>query len=165
MIWFAGLRGISNSFIISIIIIIVLIIIGALAFALSNNMPEEHRDLYVSTTLSIVIFTTIIIGGLTEPMLNYTRMRMIITEESLSSSPRLDYSRLMTTPDPTNKQHSNDDITPRNENDNDNENESDGIEGKINGLIYHFEKEYMQPFFGTPTSHKRSETEMVSSNT
>jgi hypothetical protein len=159
MIWFAGLRGISNSFIISIIIIIVLIIIGALAFALSNNMPEEHRDLYVSTTLSIVIFTTIIIGGLTEPMLNYTRMRMIISEELSPTSPRMDYSRLMNTPDPTNKQNIND-ITTQDEN------LSDGIEGKIMyGFMYHFEKEYMQPFFGTPNgkNDKRRETEMVNS--
>lgn len=39
-------------------------------------MPQEHRNLYVSTTLMIVIFTTIICGGLTEPMLTYTAMRV-----------------------------------------------------------------------------------------
>jgi sodium/hydrogen exchanger 8 len=55
-IWFAGLRG-------------------AIAFALSQNMPGESTDLYVSTTLSIVIFTTIVCGGLTEPMLSQMGMR------------------------------------------------------------------------------------------
>ena len=39
-------------------------------------MPGEHRDLYISTTLSIVIFTTVVCGGLTEPMLNRMGMRM-----------------------------------------------------------------------------------------
>lgn len=55
-IWFAGLRG-------------------AIAFALSQNMPGENTDLYVSTTLSIVIFTTVVCGGLTEPMLSKFGMR------------------------------------------------------------------------------------------
>jgi solute carrier family 9 (sodium/hydrogen exchanger), member 8 len=55
-IWFAGLRG-------------------AIAFALSQNMPGDNTDLYVSTTLSIVIFTTIVCGGLTEPMLSRMGMR------------------------------------------------------------------------------------------
>jgi solute carrier family 9 (sodium/hydrogen exchanger), member 8 len=56
-IWFAGLRG-------------------AIAFALSQNMPGESTDLYVSTTLSIVIFTTIVCGGMTEPMLSRMGMRL-----------------------------------------------------------------------------------------
>jgi len=55
-IWFAGLRG-------------------AIAFALSQNMPGHNTDLYVSTTLSIVIFTTVVCGGLTEPMLSKFGMR------------------------------------------------------------------------------------------
>lgn len=38
-------------------------------------MPIEHRGVYVSTTLMIVIFTTIICGGLTEPMLSKMGMR------------------------------------------------------------------------------------------
>jgi sodium/hydrogen exchanger 8 len=54
--WFAGLRG-------------------AIAFALSQNMPREHRSIYVSTTLLIVIFTTVVCGGLTEPMLTSMGMR------------------------------------------------------------------------------------------
>ena len=56
VIWFAGLRG-------------------AIAFALSQNMPGANRDLYITTTLSVVIFTTIFCGGLTEPLLNRTKMK------------------------------------------------------------------------------------------
>eukprot|EP01041_Mallomonas_annulata_P001504 gene1504-2899_t len=62
--WFAGLRG-------------------AMSFALSMNMAHENRDLFVSTTLSVVIFTTIICGGLTEPML--TRMGMKTNRPGISN--------------------------------------------------------------------------------
>jgi len=65
--WFAGLRG-------------------AIAFALSQNLPGEHRDVYISTTLGIVIFTTIVCGGLTEPMLAKMGMRVQIGAETGTSS-------------------------------------------------------------------------------
>eukprot|EP01032_Pedospumella_encystans_P011346 gene11346-13197_t len=55
--WFAGLRG-------------------AICFALAQNLPAEHKELYVSTTLAIVISTTLICGGLTEPMLTKMGMRV-----------------------------------------------------------------------------------------
>ena len=55
--WFAGLRG-------------------AISFALSLNMPGEHKDLYVTTTLSLVIFTTICLGGFTERVLSATGMKL-----------------------------------------------------------------------------------------
>jgi solute carrier family 9 (sodium/hydrogen exchanger), member 8 len=48
--WFAGLRG-------------------AIAFALSQSMPGTSKDVYVSTTLMVVLITTLVCGGLTEPML------------------------------------------------------------------------------------------------
>ena len=63
VIWFAGLRG-------------------AIAFALSQNMPETHRKIFVSTTLSIVIITTVVGGGLTEPLLSRTGSILLV-----SSSP------------------------------------------------------------------------------
>lgn len=70
--WFAGLRG-------------------AIAFALSQNMPREHRGVYVSTTLLIVIFTTIICGGLTEPMLSQMGMRTGKNDDSsVADSPIVD---------------------------------------------------------------------------
>ena len=56
VIWFAGLRG-------------------AIAFALSQNMPGAHKEVYETTTLSIVIFTTVICGGLTEPLLSRMGMK------------------------------------------------------------------------------------------
>ncbi|EGZ20758.1 hypothetical protein PHYSODRAFT_492998 [Phytophthora sojae] len=56
VLWFAGLRG-------------------AIAFALSQNMPGPNQDLYVTTTLSVCIFTTIICGGMTEPLLTYTQLK------------------------------------------------------------------------------------------
>lgn len=55
--WFAGLRG-------------------AISFALSLNMPGEHKDLYVTTTLSLVIFTTIGLGGFTERVLSKMGMKV-----------------------------------------------------------------------------------------
>lgn len=56
VLWFTGLRG-------------------AISFALSQTMPGEHTDLYIATTLGIVIFTTVVCGGLTEPMLSSMGMR------------------------------------------------------------------------------------------
>ena len=62
VIWFAGLRG-------------------AIAFALSLNMPGENKDLYICTTLSVIIFTTVVCGGLTEPVLTRMGMKVQKTDE------------------------------------------------------------------------------------
>jgi sodium/hydrogen exchanger 8 len=56
MIWFAGLRG-------------------AIAFALSQNMPGPHKGAYETTTLGVVFFTTLVCGGLTEKVLALTGMK------------------------------------------------------------------------------------------
>lgn len=56
VLWFAGLRG-------------------AIAFALSENMPGEHKEIYSTTTLSICIFTTVVCGGFTERMLTTFGMK------------------------------------------------------------------------------------------
>jgi sodium/hydrogen exchanger 8 len=56
VLWFAGLRG-------------------AIAFALAENMPGEHKEVYSTTTLSICIFTTVVCGGFTERMLSTFGMR------------------------------------------------------------------------------------------
>lgn len=56
VLWFTGLRG-------------------AIAFALSLNMPGPNKDTYVSATLSICMFTTIVCGGLTEKILSSTGMK------------------------------------------------------------------------------------------
>jgi len=64
VIWFAGLRG-------------------AIAFALSQNMPGPHKDVYETTTLSVVVFTTVVCGGLTEPILRKAGMKRAHGEASL----------------------------------------------------------------------------------
>jgi len=56
VLWFAGLRG-------------------AIAFALSMNLPGPHSDTYAAVTLFICIFTTVVCGSLTEKILTYFGMR------------------------------------------------------------------------------------------
>jgi len=56
VLWFAGLRG-------------------AIAFALSENMPGPNKDTYATATLFICMFTTLVCGGFTEKVLSYTGMR------------------------------------------------------------------------------------------
>ena len=56
VLWFAGLRG-------------------AIAFALSENMPGPNKEVYVTATLFICIFTTVVCGGLTDKILTLTDMK------------------------------------------------------------------------------------------
>jgi sodium/hydrogen exchanger 8 len=58
VIWFAGLRG-------------------AVAFALSMTFPGPNREVVVTTTLCVVIFTTFTLGGLTEPVLGWSGMKRL----------------------------------------------------------------------------------------
>lgn len=67
VLWFAGLRG-------------------AIAFALAENMPGNHKEVYSTATLSICIFTTVICGGFTETMLTVFGMKET-QAPSLSLSP------------------------------------------------------------------------------
>lgn len=50
---------------------------GAIAFALSLNVFTPHRSTIVSTTMIIVIITTIVLGGMTGPMLR--RLQLVET--------------------------------------------------------------------------------------
>jgi len=56
VLWFAGLRG-------------------AIAYALSENMPGPNRDTYVTATLSICFFTTVVCGGCTDSILSRYGMK------------------------------------------------------------------------------------------
>ena len=56
VLWLAGLRG-------------------AIAFALSENMPGPHKEVYATATLSICIFTTVVCGGFTEQLLTAFGMK------------------------------------------------------------------------------------------
>ena len=56
VLWFTGLRG-------------------AIAFALSENMPGPNRETYATATLSICLFTTIVCGGFTEQILSKMGMK------------------------------------------------------------------------------------------
>jgi sodium/hydrogen exchanger 8 len=107
VIWFAGLRG-------------------AIAFALSLNMPGENRDLYTCTTLSVIIFTTVICGGLTEPMLNKMGMKVVDDGdgEELDGSNNSDA--------PLNKGLSKKDYAP----------------GSMRTFWHKFDLKYMKPSFG-----------------
>lgn len=55
---------------------------GAIAFALSENMPGPNKDVYATATLSICIFTTIVCGGLTDKILTMTDMKSIRADEN-----------------------------------------------------------------------------------
>jgi sodium/hydrogen exchanger 8 len=56
VLWFVGLRG-------------------AIAFALSENMPGPNKETYATCTLSICIFTTVVCGGFTERILTTAGMK------------------------------------------------------------------------------------------
>ena len=119
VIWFAGLRG-------------------AIAFALSQNMPEVNRKLFVSTTLSIVIITTVVGGGLTEPLLSRTGLK----GGSSSSCNDDDDTRtgaMIETP-PTSSLHA----LIKNEN---------RISKSFRKFLTRIDMEYMRPTFGGPNGH------------
>lgn len=118
--WFAGLRG-------------------AISFALSQNMPGEHKDLYTSTTLLIVVFTTVVCGGLTEPMLDLMGMKLA-TLSSSSSLSALEYDLL----------DSGKERTESNSHSHSSESQPLAARSKYNGrsFIQSIDADYMIPIFG-----------------
>eukprot|EP00981_Chlorochromonas_danica_P006713 scaffold1463_cov189-Ochromonas_danica.AAC.8 len=122
--WFCGLRG-------------------AIAFALSQNMPFEHRELYSSTTLLVVIATTIVCGALTEPMMSAMGMRVekqdprnglvvnagsTTTASSVSTSPAITGNQIMSTGSSTS--------TVSSKNGNSSLSSSDGLFRAITGIFH-----------------------------
>eukprot|EP00607_Mallomonas_marina_P010304 CAMPEP_0182418364 /NCGR_PEP_ID=MMETSP1167-20130531/2816_1 /TAXON_ID=2988 /ORGANISM="Mallomonas Sp, Strain CCMP3275" /LENGTH=198 /DNA_ID=CAMNT_0024592535 /DNA_START=805 /DNA_END=1401 /DNA_ORIENTATION=- len=69
-----------------------------MSFALSMNMGHENRDLYVSTTLCIIIFTTIFCGGLTEPVLSRMGMKKDENDSDDDQSVNNPYEALIPSP-------------------------------------------------------------------
>jgi len=69
MMWFAGIRG-------------------AIAFALALNVRTNHRHVVITSTLSIVFFTTVICGGFTEKLLG-----MLALKNSPQESPQAEMNR------------------------------------------------------------------------
>jgi sodium/hydrogen exchanger 8 len=68
VLWFAGLRG-------------------AIAFALSENMPGPNKDFYATATLFICIFTTVVCGGLTDQILTMMHMKSATPRDSEEMEP------------------------------------------------------------------------------
>jgi len=125
LIWFAGLRG-------------------AIAFALSQNMPGAHRDVYISTTLSVVILTTVVCGGLTEPML--TRMGMKTEGGDKGTDDERPYEQLVrgsgdAEGQQTPPQRSRPRLEPRT---------------GVRGFWHRFDNLYMKPYFGGSGVEQRS---------
>jgi len=61
MLWFAGLRG-------------------AVAFALALNFRGSSRNVIVTTTLAVVLFTTFVLGSLTAPLVRFLKLQKTETE-------------------------------------------------------------------------------------
>jgi solute carrier family 9 (sodium/hydrogen exchanger), member 8 len=70
--WFAGLRGPHGLFFgLCIVTDVVHVTTGAVSFALALSMESPNRAVIITTTLTVVFFTTIVCGGLTGASLRY----------------------------------------------------------------------------------------------
>jgi len=67
MMWFAGLRG-------------------AIAFALALNVPSANKGYIITTTLFIVFFTTLVLGGTTEKLLTKLGLKAGLQQPSAAKS-------------------------------------------------------------------------------
>jgi len=66
MLWFAGMRG-------------------AIAFALAMNLKTPNSPVLITTTLFIVLFTTIILGGATAPLVR--KLQLVSTQTDFELVP------------------------------------------------------------------------------
>lgn len=118
VLWFAGLRG-------------------AIAFALSENMPGPHKEVYATSTLSICIFTTLVCGGFTERVLSIFGMKENRTPSMIDmNGPDLKLNRLTYTPPVERQLESQMESRQR------------ILREGIKGLWYRFDDQVLKPHFG-----------------
>lgn len=117
VLWFAGLRG-------------------AVAYALSENMPGPHKEVYTTGTLSICIFSTLVCGSFTERVLTIFGMK----DDRLScpgeDGPDLQLQRLSFRPPVVRRRETGVEIETRK------------IREGIKGLWYRFDDQVLKPHFG-----------------
>ena len=124
VIWFAGLRG-------------------AVAFALALTLSTTNAQYIITTTLCIVLFTTFICGGLTEPMLGKFGMKQGPGTVRRASSGDLGAHSLL-----------DDDSDGADQNDRNNvggiviPSSRSGSRGGFHGWFSKFDKRTMKPVFG-----------------
>mmetsp|Transcript_32830 Transcript_32830/g.42165 ORF Transcript_32830/g.42165 Transcript_32830/m.42165 type:complete len:543 (-) Transcript_32830:373-2001(-) len=139
--WFAGLRG-------------------AIAYALSTNMPGSHQELYTTTTLSVVIFTTVFCGGLTEPMLSRMDMKMQVVQD-----PQLPYETLIRNERSTSGDYNGEHWTSAHL-----RRQTSNLQRGIHAYWKQFDTRFMKPLFGGSMNDQDyfdgdfNEAEMISQN-
>lgn len=115
VIWNAGLRG-------------------AVAYALSLRLPEgPGRSLFVTTIHAVVIFTILVHGGLTGPLLNWTKLGGAAASSEGASYSQLNDSSLQPLQQPKKK--------------------------KIHGFWSSLDKKYLIPFLSYPRNVYKKEAE------
>lgn len=111
VLWFAGLRG-------------------AIAFALSMNMPGPNSDSYASATLFICLFTTIVCGGCTESMLTRFGMKQGLDGDNGDQYDFTGVENLISTESPLARQL------------------SANLQEKYRSFWHDFDENYMKELFG-----------------
>jgi len=72
---------------------------GAIAFALSENMPGPNKETYATATLAICMFTTVVCGGLTDRILTISGMKGINIDDSSPNDENDDETEMLTRSD------------------------------------------------------------------
>ena len=122
VLWFVGLRG-------------------AIAFALSENMPGPHKEVYATGTLSICIFTTLVCGSFTDRVLTVFGMKdnqfsSLDEDNNELGGAELKLNRLTFKPPIAHRRESNLEVNQRK------------LREGIKGLWYRFDDQILKPQFG-----------------
>ncbi len=128
VLWFAGLRG-------------------AIAFALSENMPGPHKDVYATATLTICIVTTVFCGGVTERVLTKFEMREQATPQLFQDddNDNMDLNSLTYKPPVPQKRETRLDFQKKR------------IKEGIKGVWFRFDENFLKVHFGGETRHDREQ--------